>query len=148
MSDTEALAPDAAAEARRNVYARVPFTRMLGVRREFSAEGRARLVVDEREDLTNPIGALHGGLVLTLLDVVMASAAVSRHDFQCTAVTLNLNTSFLRPGHGCLIADGEWLSEADGVATCRATARDASGETVASALGAFRLLPLSATRVA
>jgi hypothetical protein len=43
-----AIAMDADAEARRGAWARVPFTRMLGVQREFSANGRARLVLDDR----------------------------------------------------------------------------------------------------
>ena len=106
----------AEAEARRNAYARVPFTRMMGVQR--------------------------GGVILTMLDVVMASAAVSLVDFTKTAVTLNLNTSFLRPGLGRIVADGFALETNDGVISCSAEARDASGELVATALGTFRYLPL------
>ena len=53
---------DAAAEARRHAFAGVPFTRLLGVRREFSEGGRARLVVDARPELENVIGAMHGGV--------------------------------------------------------------------------------------
>jgi uncharacterized protein (TIGR00369 family) len=71
--------------ARRNAFAGVPFTRLLGVRREFSEAGRARLVVDARPELQNVIGAMHGGIVATLLDVAMASAAVSKVDFEMTA---------------------------------------------------------------
>jgi len=85
---------------------------------------------------------VHGGVILTMLDVVMASAAVSLVDFTRTAVTLNLNTSFLRPGLGRIVADGIALDASDGVVSCSAEARDASGELVASALGSFRYLPL------
>lgn len=132
------------ADERRNVFNRVAFTRWMGVRREFSVDGRARLVVDSRPELENMIQSIHGGVVLTLLDVVMASAAVSKVDFAQTAVTLNLNSSFLRPGKGRLVADGELLEVTDGIAHCRAEVRDASGETVARGLGTFRYLSLAA----
>lgn len=127
---------------RRNVFAQVPFMRLLGVRREFSEGGRARLVIDARPDLGNVIGAVHGGVVATLLDVVMASAAVSLFDFERTAVTLNLNTSFLQPGRGTLTADGEVVRHDGGVAWCSASLRDAAGRVVAQAQGSFRYLPL------
>ena len=90
------MTTDAAVAARRNAFARVPFTRLLGVRREYSEGGRARLVVDARPEFENVIGAMHGGIVATLLDVAMASAAVSKVDFEMTAVTLSMNSTFIR----------------------------------------------------
>jgi uncharacterized protein (TIGR00369 family) len=126
----------------RNVFARVPFMGLLQARRAFSEGGRARLVIDERTELGNVIGAMHGGVVLTLLDVVMASAAVSLFDFTRTAVTLNLNTSFLEPGRGPLTADGEVVQHDDSLAWCRASVTDAEGRVVAQAQGSFRYLPL------
>jgi uncharacterized protein (TIGR00369 family) len=126
----------------RAIFAQVPFTRLLGARREFSEGGRARLVIEARPELGNVIGAMHGGVVLTLLDVVMASAAVSLFDFTRTAVTLNLNTSFLEPGRGTLTADGEVVRHDDSVAWCRAAVTDAAGRVVAQAQGSFRYLPL------
>lgn len=125
---------------RRQVFNRVPFMQLLGVRREFSRDGRARLVVDARPELENVIHAMHGGVVATLVDVVMASAAVSKIDFTRTAVTLNLNTSYLQPGRGRLIADGEVLDMNDEVAQCQAIVTDESGRVVARAVGSFRYL--------
>lgn len=135
------MTPVASAD-RRQMFGQVPFMRLLDVRREFSEGGRARIVIDERADLGNVIGAVHGGVVVTLLDVVMASAAVSLLDFTRTAVTLNLNTSFLEPGRGRLTADGEVVQHDDSVAWCRASITDAGGRLVAQAQGSFRYLPL------
>ena len=135
------MTSDATVEARRNAFAGVPFTRLLGVRREFSEGGRARLVVDARPEFENVVGAMHGGIVATLLDVAMASAAVSKVDFGMTAVTLSMNSTFLRPGHGRLTADGDVLAVDDAVALCRASVVDDEGRLVARALGSFRYLP-------
>ena len=126
----------------RAMFGQVPFMQLLDVRREFSEGGRARLVVDERPEIGNVIGAVHGGVVATLLDVVMASAAVSKFNFDRTAVTLNLATSFLEPGRGRLTADGEVVSHDESVAWCRAAVTDARGHTIAQAQGSFRYLPL------
>jgi uncharacterized protein (TIGR00369 family) len=126
----------------RQIFAQVPFTRLLDARREFSEGGRARLVLDARPELGNVIGAVHGGVLVTLLDVAMASAAVSLFDFTRTAVTLNLNTSFLAPGRGRLTADGEVMQHDGSVAWCRCAITDAAGCLVAQAQGSFRYLPL------
>jgi uncharacterized protein (TIGR00369 family) len=132
---------DGAALDPRNAFAAVPFTRLLGMRREFSADGHARLVLDPRPEFENVIHAVHGGVVATLLDVAMASAAVSKIDFAMTAVTLSMNSSFLHPGRGRLVADGEVLAVDDGIAACRARVVDAAGRLVAQAQGSFRYLP-------
>jgi uncharacterized protein (TIGR00369 family) len=125
---------------RHQVYATVPFTRLLGARREFSEGGRARMVLDPRPELENMLGAVHGGVLATLLDVAMASAAVSKLDFTMTAVTLGMHTNFLQPGRGRLTADGEVLAIDDGIATCRARIVDEAGALVAHGQGSFRYL--------
>jgi uncharacterized protein (TIGR00369 family) len=128
----------------RQLFDRVPFMGLLGMRREFSEGGRARLSIDPRPELGNVIGAVHGGVVLTLLDVAMASAAVSRVDFAQTAVSLNLNTNFVQPGRGVLTADGEVTAQDGTLVWCRARVTDATGALVAHADGTFRYLPLPA----
>jgi uncharacterized protein (TIGR00369 family) len=135
------MTADTAATDRRNAFAAVPFTRLLGVQRDYSHDGRSRFVVDARPELENMIHAVHGGVLTTLLDVAMASAAVSKLDFTMTAVTLSMNSSFLHPGRGRLIADGELLAIDDGIASCRARIVDETGRLVAQAQGSFRYLP-------
>jgi len=140
----DAMTPVAFDADSRKAFEAVPFTRLLGVRREFSRDGKARFVLEDRAEFGNQIGAVHGGLVLTLLDVAMASAAVSCRNFTHTAVTLNLNCSFLAPGRGTLTADGEVLEHDEHIACCRATVTDGSARLVAQSLGSFRywLFPL------
>jgi uncharacterized protein (TIGR00369 family) len=125
----------------RNAFARVPFTRWLGLRRESSHGGRSRFVLDPRPELQNMVDTVHGGVVATLLDVAMASAAVSKLDFAMTAVTLGMNSSFVHPGRGRLVVDGEVLAVDDGIASCRARVVDEAGRLVAQALGSFRYVP-------
>ena len=123
------------------IFAKTPFTRLIGMRRDFSEGGKAQISLDPHADLGNVIGAVHGGVVVTLLDVVMASASVSQVDFQKTVVTLNLDTCFLEPGRGPLTANGKVVSCDDDVAWCQAKVCDAQGRVVAKAQGSFRYLP-------
>ncbi len=127
-------------EDRRHDFSAVPFTRLLGVRREFSAGGRARFVLDARPELENRVQSVHGGVIATLLDVAMASAALSKFDFTKTVVTLTMNSSFLHPGRGRLTADGEFVAVDDGIALCRAHIDDDDGRRVAQGQGSFRYL--------
>ncbi|MBL8361974.1 MAG: PaaI family thioesterase [Rubrivivax sp.] len=125
----------------RQVFDRVPFMRLLGLQRERSEGGRARLALPPQPELGNVIGAVHGGALATLLDVAMASAAVSARDFVQTAVTLALHTQFIAPGTGRLVADAQWLHSDGDVAHCRATVTDGQGQLVAQGQGTFRYLP-------
>ena len=123
------------------IFAKTPFTRLLGMQRDYSEGGKAQISLDPHADLGNVIGAVHGGVVVTLLDVVMASAAVSQVNFQKTVVTLNLGTSILEPGRGALTAQGEVVRCDDDVAWCQAKVCDAQGRVVAKGHGSFRYLP-------
>ena len=128
----------------RQVFNQVPFMHLLGMQRNWAEGGRAQLQLAPRRELGNVIGAVHGGAVFTLLDVAMASAAVSARGFSHTAVTLNMDTAFVAPGRGLLTAHAQLLHQADGVAWCSAEVTDDAGHTVARAQGSFRYLPLPA----
>jgi acyl-coenzyme A thioesterase PaaI-like protein len=54
----------------------IPFLELLGVRRESAAGGKARLTLQLQPQLRNLYDGFHGGVIMTLLDVAMASAAV------------------------------------------------------------------------
>ena len=125
----------------KTIFAKTPFTRLIGMQRDFSEGGKAQISLDPHADLGNVIGAVHGGVVVTLLDVVMASAAVSIIDFAKTVVTLNLNTSFLEQGRGKLIAQGQVVQHDQDLAWCTAQVCDAQGRKVAQAQASFRYLP-------
>jgi uncharacterized protein (TIGR00369 family) len=122
----------------RNVFPRVPFTRLLGVTREFAEGGRARFTVDTREDLTNLHDAAHGGVILTLIDVAMASAAMSKVDFTRSLVTIDLSAQFVGPGRGRLIAEGRVVGGGSSVCFCEASVTSGDGHLVARGMGSFK----------
>ncbi len=145
MAEPSNLAPD--------LRDAVPFVDHLGFEVVDVGAGRCTLGASVRPELTNRWGVAHGGMLMTLLDVAMARAARSplQPDGppQRSVVTVEMKTSFMRPGSGELRAHGRRLHQTATMAFCDAEVRDAAGQLVAHATGTFkylRALPLG-TRV-
>ena len=116
----------------------IPFLAHLGMRRERIGGGEAVLSLELRPELLNNHGAGHGGVVMTLLDSAMANAALSRIDFAREVVTIDLHVAFMLPSSGRLVATGRATGGGRSVCFCEAEIADATGRTVAKAMGTFR----------
>jgi uncharacterized protein (TIGR00369 family) len=138
-----ATATDKAGADLANVFHRVPFLKLLGVTREFSENGVARLRMPVRPDLTNLFDSAHGGVLMTLLDTAMASAAVSSVNFQSSAVTLSMSVTFLKPGQGTLTIEAKRNGGGRSICYCEAQVLDQEGVVFARAIGSFRFKALS-----
>ncbi|MEI7611277.1 MAG: PaaI family thioesterase [Betaproteobacteria bacterium] len=120
-----------------------PFLELLGAKSEKAAKGKARLSLELQPQLRNRYDGFHGGVIMTLLDVVMATAAVSRSDFQNTVVTVDISVSFLAPASGQLFAEGEASGGGRSICFCEGRVIDAHGTLIAKAQGTFKYLKLS-----
>lgn len=122
----------------------IPFMELLGIEYLRLESCGSRIALDLRTELTNSHGLGHGGVTMTLLDVVMAMAArapADGHGKAATGVmTLEMKTSFMRPARGKLIAEGRRLHVTTSLAFCEGEVRDAHGELVAHATGTFKVL--------
>jgi len=118
---------------------RIPFLDLIGARAEHWEKGRAVVSIDVRPELTNSWKFAHGGIVLTLLDVAMGSAARTTNSNDYGIVTVSLTVSFLRSCAGPLRAEGRVLRGGRSLVFCEGEVRDASGEKVAAGIGTFRL---------
>ena len=121
----------------------IPFLELLGVERESVAGGKARISLELQPQFRNLYDGFHGGVIMTLLDVAMASAAVSRNDFRHTVVTIDISVSFLSPANGRVIAEAEATGGGRSICFCEGRVIDASGALVAKALGPFKYLKLA-----
>ena len=74
--------------------------------RASAQDGSARLELKLQPWQRNGMGVAHGGVIMTLLDAVMAMAAKSADPAGAWVVTIEMKTSFLRPGRDELIALG------------------------------------------
>jgi len=106
--------------------------------------GVAEIAVPLREELTNSWGVAHGGVSITLLDVVMAHAARAPGDDgvveESGVVTVEMKTTFIRPGLGRLVATGRRLHRTASMAFCEGSLVDGDGQLAAHATGTFKYL--------
>jgi uncharacterized protein (TIGR00369 family) len=116
--------------------AQIPFVRFCGIEALDVTEGRTRLRLVMRPEHSNNLGIAHGGIVCTLLDVAMGTAA--RLTAGCPVVTLDMQTRFLNPGRGTLEAVGRVTRGGRSILFCEAEIHDAEGVPVASATGLLK----------
>ena len=124
--------------------ARIPFVELLGVEVLAFEGGAAELALTLREELCNSWSVAHGGVTMTLLDVVMAHAARSPnqpgHAESPGVVTIEMKTSFLRAGLGRLTARGTLLHRTASLAFTEGSVVDEKGELVAHGTGTFKYM--------
>ena len=118
---------------------RIPFASHLGVELLDRGDGRARLRLELRPELMNSFDAAHGGVVMTLLDIAMATAARTLDAKAVGAITVEMKTSFMGTGKGVLTATGQCLHLGRSVAFCEGKVHNADGKLAASASGTFML---------
>lgn len=120
----------------------IPFVEMLGFELVRWDAGAAEIALALREELTNSRDMAHGGVSMTLLDVVMAHAARSPNQpGQPDAhgvVTIEMKTTFMRPGVGRLRAHGQLVHRTHTLAFCEGRIVDDAGAIVAQATGTFK----------
>ena len=135
----------------------IPFVQALGVELWAFADGLAELRMDLQPSHYNSWQVAHGGVLMTLLDVAMAHAARSPKSAAAGGaadgaaggsagqvgpgvVTIEMKTSFLRPGEGRLRITGKLLHRTATLAFTEGSVFSASGELCATASGTFKFL--------
>jgi uncharacterized protein (TIGR00369 family) len=124
--------------------ATIPFVRLLGFTLERFEEGESTLHFAPRPEHCNSFGVAHGGALMTLLDVVMATAARSARQ-DSGVVTIEMKASFMRPGTVTpgvpLVAHGRLLHGTRGLAFVEGSVFDAEGRLCAQSTGTFKYVP-------
>jgi uncharacterized protein (TIGR00369 family) len=122
----------------------IPFVEQLGFELHSLGHGESELQLHVRPDHLNSWSVAHGGVLMTLLDVAMATAARSIHKDQegmgPGVVTIEMKTSFMQPAQGLLRALGKLLHRSATMAFCEASVFDADGALCAHATGTFKYL--------
>ncbi|SHH00343.1 acyl-CoA thioesterase [Thermosyntropha lipolytica DSM 11003] len=93
MSAYERIAPELYAYIC-NTVSDTPFYNLIGINLERIEKGHAVLSVWPKEDHLNPLGMVHGGLVVTLADAAMGNAIRS---MGIKGVTADITVSFISP---------------------------------------------------
>lgn len=118
-----------------------PFYRLLGFRAQsVEKPGFSRLLLDDREELRNSRGDIHGGVVAALLDAAMGNALRSALKDGEGSATVSLTVNYLRPARGKLIALGRVVRAGRSIASVDAQIEDSTGLVVAHAIGTLRVI--------
>ncbi len=120
------------------------FAEALGFELLTFSSGEAEIAITLRPEQLNTWNVAHGGVTMTLLDVVMAHAARAPMPGQPKddrgVVTIEMKTSFLRPGQKRLIGRGKLVHRTSSLAFCEGSVLHENGELIARATGTFKYL--------
>ena len=116
------------------------FKEVLGVRVELAEDGHAQLRLDASDEHLNEAGAVHGGVIASLVDMAMGEAVRSRTADDESPATSQLTVTYLRPGKpGRLVVSAEVRKQGESLTVCEADVEQ-DGTAVAHALATFAVL--------
>jgi uncharacterized protein (TIGR00369 family) len=121
----------------------IPFVDHLGFRMVRMEGGTSELTFEPKREHMNSFLVAHGGAIMTLLDVTMATAARSV-DLETGVVTIEMKTTFMRPCTGLLTGRGRLMHRTKSMAFTEGTIYDAQGQACAHATGTFKYVKRAA----
>ena len=118
----------------------VGFRKWLGVEYETMEDGHAVVAMNIRDDMRNMRGVVQGGVVASLVDIVMATAAAcGNYDTRKRPMaTLELKVNFLAAATGNrLTAHADVIRAGSRTSAVRCEIHNDSGKICAAGLGTF-----------
>jgi uncharacterized protein (TIGR00369 family) len=123
-----------------------PISELIGFRGVEAVPGRAVFEMTPGPQHYNPIGSVHGGIALTLLDSAMGCAVHTTLERGVGYTTLELKTNFVRPitaDTGLIRCEGVVLHRGARVATAEGKLTDPAGKLLAHGTTTCLVFPLA-----
>jgi len=111
-----------------------PISELMGFSLVLAEPGRAVFEMEPGPQHYNPIGSVHGGIALTLLDSAMGCAVHTTLDAGVGYTTLEVKTNFVRPitaDTGVIRCEGIVIHQGSRIATAEGKLTDPSGKLLA-----------------
>jgi uncharacterized protein (TIGR00369 family) len=111
-----------------------PIAELMGFRLVEAEPGRAVFEMEPGAEHYNPIGSVHGGIAMTLLDSAMGCAVHTTLEAGTRYTSLEVKTNFVRPitaEMGTIRCEGTVLHKGSRIATAEGKVTDASGRLLA-----------------
>lgn len=118
----------------------IPFVDHLGFEMVFFDDGQSELRFEPEPEHMNSFNVTHGGALMALLDVTLATAARSV-ERTSGVVTVEMKTTFMQPARGVLTSKGRLIHRSRSMAFTEGTVYDAQGQVCAHATGTFKYVP-------
>ena len=117
----------------------IPFAERLGIRLIQRAVGDVILELDLNEDHMNSWQMAHGGVIMSMLDIAMATSAKSLDDASSDAATVELKTNFLKAATGRITARALAQRAGRSLVFVEGELRNEPQDLLARATGTFKL---------
>lgn len=122
-------------------YGHFPLRRFLGMDIEDVEPGHAIARLKVSEDVLNPNGMVHGGVLFTMVDTAMGKATMALLEEGQLCASIEIQMRFLRPvSAGQLEADTTVVRRGRNVVHLESQIRDTDGALVATGAGTFAVI--------
>lgn len=118
----------------------IPFYKLLGMEIVRASEGKSRLRLPFKKELTIPRGVMHGGAIASIADSSVAIALFTLIDPEKDVATINLEVNYLAPAEGEIMADAEIIHKGSKIAVGEVEVKDEENNTVAKATATYVIL--------
>ena len=119
---------------------RIPFVDHLGVELLEKADGRVHIAFAPRPEHFNSWNGIHGGVVMSLLDVALSSASRALDPACSGAATVEMKTNFLAIGRGAVVGEGRAQRAGRSLIYAEGEILDPEGNVLAKGNGTFKLI--------
>jgi uncharacterized protein (TIGR00369 family) len=127
-------------EFTREYQKKIPFLQTLKILTEELGKGTARLSLPVEPQFTNSLGTAHGGVIMSLLDVAVCTAARTLHPDSIGVITIDMSTSFIGGAVSArLYADARVLKDGRSMSFVEGEARNEDGSLVAKVIATVRV---------
>ena len=127
-------------EFAREYQKKIPYLQHLKISTDELGKGSARLSMPIEPQLTNSLGTAHGGVIMSLLDVALCTAARTLHPDSIGVITIDLSVSFIGGAGGKrLLADARVLRDGRSMSFVEGEAKNEDGSLVAKAIATVRV---------
>ena len=124
----------------REYQKKIPFLQHLKIQTDALGQGSARLSLPIEPQMTNSLGTVHGGAIMSLLDVAVCTAARTLHPESVGVITIDMSISFIGGGNGArLMADARVLKDGRSMSFVEGEATNEDGSLVAKAIATVRV---------
>ncbi len=125
----------------RDEYGHFPLRRFLGMDIEEVEPGHAIARLEVSEDLLNPNGVVHGGVLFTMVDTAMGKATMTSLEEGQRCASIEIQMRFLRPvSAGKLEADTTVIRRGRKITHLESRIRDSDGVLVAIGAGTYAVI--------
>jgi uncharacterized protein (TIGR00369 family) len=125
----------------RQLAARMPFYRFMGIRLTKLGRGRSEIRMEVGKGLTQQAGFAHGGVSASLIDSAVGLALCTMIDHASAITTIDLQVNFLAPAKpGSLTARGRIIHKGKRTAVGDCQVSDEDGKLVSKGTATYLIL--------